>query len=618
MSSIDSVEFLHEKRADDDYAFIKSQMKDSGMDKYIENTPKVKRLLNHIENDCRNIKFYSNNARDLYVYRQVVASIIKDDLIWLARWVTDNRNEHRIERVHEVAWNFFKHGPSSIPDDYKRACNFNYKPYVAQYKDSSGKIIQRDFRPKLLLIPRGLAKTTIFHVLHAIYEFMRDPGSKWFMVHGDKSKAAQNLQQIKSFIAHRALVLVRPDLFSEDYKEIKDRGGQVTKEKININRMIYSELDDTVKKDWSARRESTFFIGSPGMDVTGLHPDGEFDDDLVIHETSKSAEATEQLEHYYRNNFALANTPGLYPRFLTGTLWWENSLYHKLFDEITYFWMPADWKDEKGCTVYVSNSFSEDKYQLMKDNYKEWFYQHMCIYARPYESSLMNVEFSEQEHVVSFTDAELQKLKREGTVVQVCDPAYSKKGKKVGDAKSRFTITHFIMHDDYVYIYNCFQSLGEDGKSAQELNVSMAVEHDIDFFIQDAQGTQGGLYDLTIDAISKELDHIRDFKHERSITGTEGKIAIANKVLSEYAKLGVLKVIKNESTKKVVDQLCGRDVGMDIIDTIVYLFNDVYPYRDVEQYISRSRKETKKISSRSIEKKERDLFLNNRVYKRIA
>jgi len=569
-----------------DLRLLESRIKESGISRVLEQ-PEYKKWGNNKYESLRKTTQFDSDSINMVVKRSMIADIIANDLYWFARWVTEAKDQFRIERVHKIASDFFRVGPSAIPDDLKGVAHYAYRPRILEYVDNMGYKAKDDFSVKMLIIPRGLAKTTIFHVMHAIQRYMKDPLSKWLVVHGNKEKAKDNLFQMRMLLNNRYLSVVRPDIFATERSEYIDRGGRITSEKINLAK-IWSE-DDPQLHD--IRRESTFFVGSPNMDMTGMHPDGELDDDLVIDETSRTIEETDKLEMYYRNNFALANMPGRYYRFLTGTFWWEQSLYHRLFEDnsVSYFHVPAWWYDkEDGKTkMYVTALFNDEIDEHNRNQYKTWYEPHMCISPQPFQNSKIDLKFNTERDYITMNEQEIKWLKRDGVSVQVCDPAYSSKGKTAGDKKSRFTITQFVVKDDTVYIVDCWQSMGDEYENIIRHNLVEAEKHDIDFYIQDAQGTQGGLYDSLINRMREWKKHLRDFKHGNAgPTATKGKIEIANAVLKEYFKMGNIKVVRGAGTEKVYQQIMGHDRGMDIIDTLVYLMSDFYPERDVEQAIA--------------------------------
>lgn len=576
-----------------DVKLMRARIADSGIQVVLD-MPHYKNWIKRQIDFHRQSTAYDEDNIWLVVHRSAVADIVQNDLYWMTRWVTEKRYGYRVEKIHKMASDFFKFGPSILPEEYLKVGQFQYRPNILKYKDNMGYDAEDDFAVKMLIIPRGLAKTTQFHVLQAIQRYMKDPFSKWLMVHGNKEKAKDNLKQLRQFLSSKYLELIRPDIFAIDRKEYIDRGGKITSEKINIAKTWYQ--DEEIMED--VRRESTFFVGSPGMDLTGMHPDGEFDDDLVIAETSSSLEATDKLEQYYRNNFALANIPGRYFRFITGTFWYEQSLYHRLFNDerISYFRMPAWWYEQDGKTrTFVSNFFNEEVDAQMRSNFKEWYEPHMCIAPKPFSNEKIDFRFNESRDYLEMGPDQLRMLKNKGCSIQVCDPAYSSKNKREGDRSSRFTITQFVVHEDVVYITDCWQSMGEDYENIIKHNLIEAEKNDIDYFIQDAQGTQGTLYDAVVKELRLKNPYLRDFKHSNpGLTQTKGKIEVANAVLKEYFQMGCIKIVKGAGTRRVYEQITGHDRGMDIIDTLVYLMADFYPDRASECLIATANRKRKK------------------------
>ena len=182
----------------------------------------------------------------------------------------------------------------------------------------------------------------------------------------------------------------------------------------------------------------------------------------------------------------------------------------------TVFEMPAEW-EHLGETQRLCRYFTDDELANQRIEQGEWFQSQMMMRPRDYEGGELNIGFSEQRNVMVLTEDELKELKGKHMVVQVCDPSFSRKDKREGDTKSRFSIIHAVVSEEVFIIYNAWQTFGMDTGGIKSVNLNMALEEDIDFFIQDAQGGQTGLYDEQIKLMRDRMRYLRDFKHTKSL-----------------------------------------------------------------------------------------------------
>ena len=88
---------------------------------------------------------------------------------------------------------------------------------------------------ELVMMSRGTGKTTKWTCMRALWLVINYPTYKWLVVHSDKDRAKSLLQSIKEMMMNPYLELVFPDLFTEDARMFRARGGNIlTSEKINI------------------------------------------------------------------------------------------------------------------------------------------------------------------------------------------------------------------------------------------------------------------------------------------------------------------------------------------------------------------------------------------------
>lgn len=480
----------------------------------------------------------------------------------------------------------------------------------SEYNDQGGFFkYSENANVELVMMTRGVGKTTKWSCMRALWMTIKHPTYKWLIVSADKERAKGLLKSIKDMMFDTPyLALIFPDLFEADAKLFRGRAGNtLTAEKIDV--IKFNEETESELKDGSAnslfRKEATYTIASPGIDRTGLHFEGMIADDLVIDDTSNSPEATKKLVRYVRSLFAMKQYRDgwQFVAYLTGTEWFVNSLYDEIkqMKNSTIFECPGKWLHD-GNEVRLTRHFTNKFFEDAKDELGEWYESQMFMKPRPYEGCGLDLKFSVANNILTWDTKKLKKMKSENMVAQICDPSYTRKNKKEGDGKSRFTVIHSIVTEDSFYIYNAYQTLGEDTISIKSINTRLAQEEEIDFFIQDAQGTQGGLYDELIIEMKRKLPYLRHYKHDKkALVGTTGKQAIANAVLQDMFIDRQIYVVmiendNNEKRKKAmqetVNQFLGLSAGLDMVDCTVYMVADIDRSRDVR--IARLTKNKKK------------------------
>ena len=496
---------------------------------------------------------------------------------------------------------------SGVLSDVFRSASYNDQGGFFKYAENAN--------IELVMMTRGVGKTTKWSAMRALWLSIKYPEHKWLVVSADKERAKALLKSIKDMMFQTPyLAMVFPDRFSDDIKMFRARQGNVlTNEKIDVvtfNEETEEELEDGSKNSLF-RKEATFTICSPGIDRTGWHFEGIVADDLVIDDTSNSPESTKKLLRYFRSLFAMKQYRDnwQFVCYMTGTEWFVNSLYDevKKMKNATVFECPGKWIHD-GKEVRLTRHFTDKFFEDAKEELGEWYESQMFMKARPYEGVGLDLKFSMENNVKELTFDELNIMKQENMVAQICDPSYTRANKREGDAKSRFTVIHAVVTDDAFYIYNVHQTLGEDTASIKSKNIALAQQESIDFFIQDAQGTQGGLYDEQIELMRREIPYLKDFKHDtRTLVGTPTKQAVANHVLQDMFLDRQIFIVKlkgdhdedrKRSMQEAVNQLLGLSAGLDIVDCIVYMVADIDREYDVR--VARMNKNKKKHRTRKL------------------
>ena len=410
------------------------------------------------------------------------------------------------------------------------------------------------------------------------------------MTHGDVKKVKRNLGQIKQILLNPALSCIAPDLFALDREQIIGRGGNMTNEKINLVRVL--DLESTVEDEFNnydIRREATINVASPRVDLTGMHFDGQFDDDLVTDVTSGSPDATDKVMHFYKNCFPLAEHPGKYIRWMTGTRWYENCLYEKLMKEksVNYFVMPGFWdelQDNKKTRVYVSKRYGEDDrlIERMKLDYGEWFASHVLMIPRPLDdiaTFVKDVQYKFSYRTEARMDTEKvdfgkEHLKENGCVVTIFDPSYSIIGKTWKNKDSKASIITGVIYRNKFWVIDEWQALGGSLHSLYYALEEQILKHESDYVIVDSTSSQMVAVDEWERLLKKTYKVKGFFKYKQTGTKTQkGKAQRAVAVLGEVFKLGAFKV--HHECKSLCNELERITGGYDFLDCLIMIKNQM-------------------------------------------
>jgi len=572
-------------------AGLKNRIKITGIGEALPSRPELTVLKNQKYKEVK--KIYKNTKKEHmmifveeFVYRTEIAKILKEDIIWLSKWCFDAEGEESwMEECHKVAWEYLKTGGKHLPHKYRDAQGQG--AFFCYDKNASVEGIE---------MPRGVGKTFTFSALRAVQEFVKKTDGKWLVAHSDKFKAQKNLASIKTTMLNPYLVLIFPEMFHPDLKGFTKAGGQVTTEKINI---VFNEIDENGSYK-NYRPEATFTVASPQIDRTGYHVDGIFADDLVTDETSRSPEATEKLYQYYRSLWGLRQLGQPFKIFITGTEWWEGSLYNilkNLGSKVTWFQMPAQWTDSKDNDQRLSRHHQDEYLEEQKVQMRQDYEPQMLMQPRLFDEdlNLVDDEKSFTFRWVNEQDAPLEivpvmfdkeRLKQAGCIVSSLDPSYSSKGKVENSDCSKATLITGVIASDYkgdkvLYIYDAWQKMGWDLSSGKEedqaLNQMFNVyasnikNEDVDWTVCDSQGTQKATIQDYFFRLKKHVKReLQCSYHEKgSLMSTKGKKERATFVLQEKFVNGQVKV--HWRLKEVIDQIMRRSSGYDILDVLIQL-----------------------------------------------
>lgn len=555
------------KETENDWKFIQKRLVESELDKELEKYSKD--LDKALENGKG--RFSEDFIRYEFTRRKI-GKIIKEDFMLMCCWLT---KKERIFPIFYDIWEFIQTG--SLKDKYKNNGGF--------YKYAEDAEIQ------LIEVPRSLGKTTIFLGCFAVWKFINFPEKKWLILHGDKKKAEQNLGVIRNLILSKNLSVIYPELFAETKEDYKAKGSVIRKDMIDIS-FDFSMNNDAsefyeVKEGINVRKEATFTLGSPGIDRTGMHFDGVIADDLVVKGTSKTHEATENLIDYFENLFGLAEVYEDFPVYLTGTEWYDQSLYHYLRkkNSSSVFVCPAYWDTDDG-REFIAPSFNDTIIERIKDKMKKNFAPQFLMQPLPLENE---VEFAvSDDFIFCFADEDVQgvekiqytkeQLKRNGCTVTSFDPSYQTNNKSWNDDGSKASISSGTVCEETLYLYDSWQALGGELHVLYDAFLEQIQNNESDCAIADAQGTQIANSKDWLRKLKVDYGDIRYYHHTKgSIKGTTGKAQRAMLVLGEAFNSGIIKV--HYSQKRIIDEIMRISRGFDFIDTIVQIRVHIHDFR---------------------------------------
>jgi len=513
---------------------------------------------------------YDATADEIYFYGLIKALKTHFDKNFydFYKFSTDGQRVEASGIFRQVV-DFHKYGYDALPDYMKHAGNFKYIENAP---------IQ------LTMTVRGMGKS-VYLMSRAVWNLSKNITDKVLIIHGKKDMSKSDMDNVRAFITTKHLALVYPFIFQGDEQDYKKRGGRFRSTELDIKPSLFIQEDPNIDSG-TFKKESSFGSASLRTNETGKHISRYYFDDLVNEDTSKSAEATQQLISYFEKLEGLEeydiNSERDYGGEGVGTEWYENSLYQYLRDSdvCSVFSLPVEWT-HAGTKYYISDKiWNDEKIEIKRKKNPNWFLSQYHMIPRKLTTDTLDLKFDPTRHILNITDAELKTFKKTMVSVQTCDPSYSKKFKKEGDGKSRFTILHSLMSHDTLWIYDLYSSLGEGGSEGSEptlaLNLEHAISHEIDVFIMDSQGTQSILYEDTTRVMKRDYDSNITMipVTNGSIAKGNGKIEIANNVMRDLFLNDKIKVIITESNRErvklVIDQLSRLDPGLDIIDCLVY------------------------------------------------
>jgi len=522
-----------------------------------------------------------------YTRRQLVREVVQSSRWWLARWATDHRV---LEEHHRHMYEFFDKDAQALPERIRRNSG------------SQGILLRDDpdARYFMVVAPRGFGKTNSYLGVEAVRDIINWPKNKYLVTSWQVDYAFAVIRMLRGIIFNPAMELIYPELFSTDKETYTLRGGRIKKDEINI----IPEPRETDKYDASSsmRKESTFDTSALTSEKTQRHYHGVLYDDLGVRKNTRTAESAEGINNYIdglaglrEKNIGQTTHPFWYKG--TGTYWYvPGPIDHMLETKACKFFIMPMTYQHNNKKYRLSKEFTDSEIESRKKEFGRFFKSQCYNEGMSREDIDLDLGFSHDKNVVTLSHDEAQYLWRNSVHLQICDPAYSRKNKKRGDGKSRFTVTEALVTEDTTYYYHVFQSPGEKNKRIRSINLYMAEKFDIDAFIMDAQAAaQHGLAQEVCELLCDEFRKIWTYAHASSpLTDTADKIDVANEILSDRVQEKQVVVAEFPPTfpvpnnsKLIASQLAGESPGYDIVDTVVYGEADINRDMPRHRFVSR-------------------------------
>jgi predicted phage terminase large subunit-like protein len=210
----------------------------------------------------------------------------------------------------------------------KKACTdlFWFATYILGYKFLSEDLhrsmssfidVNNDKEYKLLLIPRGFGKTTLFSVADTIRILLRDPNACIAIGHAKRETAVKILSDIKGHF--------------EDNDFLKWIGSDICFADPQAESLSWTQDEIVVNRTKRYRVPSVTAFGIEAS-VVGLHFDVIKLDDIVLDVNIGTADQIEKVKEFFRRCRPLLKGMGWRKIHVIGTRWHPDDLYGMLTD----------------------------------------------------------------------------------------------------------------------------------------------------------------------------------------------------------------------------------------------------------------------------------------------
>ena len=547
---------------------LEATMKMTGMQEHIASLPDKRKQLREMIVALTK-EGLSQPAIYYYAYVPIIRDILKDDFYWFIRWATD---VNRVEEIHKNIIRFFETG--ELPDNYKYAEH-------AIFKYSKNANVQ------IVMMPRGLGKTTIFVGAKAVWKFLKRPTIKILLIHSSDDKVQQNLQVIKSILMSPPLALVFPELFATNVELYRNRGARLTRTKIDIPKITFSKI--TNDEDFVFRKEATFNTATPNIDTTGLHFNEVFADDVNNFSNSASEKQQQVLYNYITSLSGLEEyTDDNYgfPITITETMWFVPSYTTRLIEErndVSVFIMPLTWdkdpqKDRQQHEHRISKFVTDDFIRRKEQELGQWFLSQMYMVGRPREAELSLV--GDSNFIFAFSDETevgdviILPFTRKEAIVNgfVCvskDPSYSMNNKTMDDEKSKDTTITTVFYEEKLLVIDEYQQLGGEEDALYNPLLQQCIKNKADACIVDSQGTQQFVSSTFFKKLRKDYKRTIMTIPYTKPKQTTGRTK-AERAMSTLATLFTDKLILvHHSCVRTKKQVMRENQGYDILDCLI-------------------------------------------------
>lgn len=397
-------------------------------------------------------------------------------------------------------------------------------------------------KSKLILLPRGHLKSTLFTVVQAIQDVIRFPYERQLIASATLSLSYSLLSQIRQLCEQYADFLnwVYPEIFYKD---------PVRESPVWRNNALMFKRD-------VIHKEATIEIASTEKSITGRHYDIIRLDDVVAEANSGTDEQLKKVIEWYQMLSPIIDKRYYGKIHITGTRWHLNDLYGWILENESdnYDILVYKAHNEDYTEILWGENFSRGDFEQLQKTMSA--YQYSCQYLNQPLAEDTQIFFEEMFHYDSLPDID----RSEYNIVMTVDPAISEK-----DSACDSAIVVMAYFNNSMY-----QLTSWTGKVSSlgliEKIIEMMVRYDVDVIGIETVAYQKALKEILVEKI---MDSGLDLPIIEELKPDKDKVRRAY-AMSPYVAQG--RVFLDVKDRKLIKQLCEFPQGRmnDLVDAFVY------------------------------------------------
>ena len=449
------------------------------------------------------------------------------------------------------------------------------------------KIIRKEWQKKramytMLMIPRGLAKTTLFQAHRGVwytakYAVEKNQVPSICFLHGSETKAKETLSLYKEIVFRNEMIA---DLFSDVFER-----------ETNTQNEVRFKFHSKIPK-----KGADAFVWSIESEPAGIHPTIILRDDTCLPENTSSPVKNEANKKKLYNLRYLNDHSDSFVIEGVGTAYYDDS-----FD---YWLVNAEKKDgtpycrttirgvysidEKGERVYnfewaseyTRENIEEMEYQAVNGGDNFGFKTQLLMQFMPRQKVLELV--NNKDFVFAYKDEKdvpdgvvrlpytYDDLIDNGCVITSKDPSYSKLHKSWDSDCSKDTTITGAVFNGKLFLIDEDQMLGGDSDELYKPLYRQVYDHYSDVVVLDAQGTQMIFADVVNKRLREDIEHRFLFKYyKKPKQTTQGKAERAALIVGELFKMKT--VFIHWKCKRLIAEIVRDTAGFDFLDCIIQI-----------------------------------------------